>query len=47
LLGDPFHDETPRANVIHPVSLGLGFEQGVSSFLTLNDFKLEYGFCFR
>jgi hypothetical protein len=46
-LGDPFHDETPRANVIHPESLGQGFEQGVSSFLTPNEFKLEYGFCFK
>jgi hypothetical protein len=46
-LGDLFHDENPRANVIHPGSLGLGFDQGVSSFLTLNEFKLECGFCFR
>jgi hypothetical protein len=46
-LGDLFHDETPKANIIHPGSLGLGFTQGVSSFLTLNEFKLECGFCFR
>jgi hypothetical protein len=46
-LGNPFHDETPRANVIHPESLDLGFEQGVSSFLTPNEFKLECGFSFR
>jgi hypothetical protein len=46
-LGDLFRDETPRANIIHPGSLGLGFAQGVSPFLTLNEFKLEYGFCFR
>jgi hypothetical protein len=32
---------------MHPESLGLGFEQGVSSLLTLNESKLEYGFCFR
>jgi hypothetical protein len=46
-LGGPFHDETPRANSIHPESFGLGFEQGVSSLLTLNEFKLECGFRFR
>jgi hypothetical protein len=46
-LGGSFHDETPRANTIPPESLGLGFEQGVSSFLTLNESKLEYDFCFR
>jgi hypothetical protein len=46
-LDDPFHDETPRANVIHPEGLDLGFERGVSSFLTFNEFKLECGFCFR
>jgi hypothetical protein len=46
-LGDLFHDETPKANIIHPGSLGLGFAQGVSSFLTPNEFRLECGFCFR
>jgi hypothetical protein len=46
-LGGPFHDETPGANTIHPESLGLGFEQGVSSLLTFNKFKLECEFCFR
>jgi hypothetical protein len=39
-----FHDETSRANAIHPEGFGLGFEQGVSSLLTFNESKLEYGF---
>jgi hypothetical protein len=39
-----FHDETSRANAIHPAGFGLGFEQRVSAFLTLNGSKLEYGF---
>jgi hypothetical protein len=42
-----FCDETSGANIIHPGSLGLGFAQGVSSFLTLNEFKLECGFLFQ
>jgi hypothetical protein len=46
-LGNLFRDETSGANIIHPGSLGLGFVQEVSSFLTLNEFKLECGFCFR
>jgi hypothetical protein len=46
-LGNPFHDEAPGANVIHPEGPDLGFEQGASSFLTLNEFKLECGLCFR
>jgi hypothetical protein len=45
-LGNLFRDETSGANIIHPGSLGLGFAQGVSSFLTLNEFKLECGFLF-
>jgi hypothetical protein len=43
-LGNLFRDETSGTNVVHPGSLGLGFAQGVSSFLTLNEFKLECGF---
>jgi hypothetical protein len=43
-LIDLFHDETPRANLIHPGNLDLGFAQGVSSPLTPNGFKLECGF---
>jgi hypothetical protein len=39
-----FHAETSRANAIHPEGFGLGFEQGVSSLLTLNESKLGYGF---
>jgi hypothetical protein len=39
-LNDFFCDETSGANLIHPGSLGLGFARGVSSFLTLNEFKL-------
>jgi hypothetical protein len=35
------------ANIIHPGSLSPGFTQGVSSFLTLNEFKLECGFLFQ
>jgi hypothetical protein len=46
-LVSPFHDETPRAKVIHTEGPDLGFEQGVSSPLTLNEFKLECCFCFR
>jgi hypothetical protein len=46
-LSDFFCDETSGANIIHPGSLGLGFAQGVSSFLTLNEFKLECGFLFQ
>jgi hypothetical protein len=45
-LNDFFCDETSGANLIHPGSLGLGFAQGVSSFLTLNEFKLECDFLF-
>jgi hypothetical protein len=41
---DLFRDETPRANLIHPGNLDLGFAQGVSSFLTPNGFKFEYEF---
>jgi hypothetical protein len=40
-LNDFFCDETSGANLIHPGSLGLGFARGVSSFLILNEFKLE------
>jgi hypothetical protein len=36
-----FHDETPEANLVHPGSLGLGFDWGVSSSLTSNDFKFD------
>jgi hypothetical protein len=36
-----FRDETPGAKVVHIKGLNLGFEQGVSSFLTLNESKLE------
>jgi hypothetical protein len=39
-LNDFFCDETSGANLIHPGSLGLGFARGVSSFLTLDEFKL-------
>jgi hypothetical protein len=39
-LNDFFCDETSEANLIHPGNLGLGFARGVSSFLTLNEFKL-------
>jgi hypothetical protein len=46
-LNDFFCDETSGANIIHPGSLGLGFAQGVSSFLTLNEFKLECDFLFQ
>jgi hypothetical protein len=46
-LNDFFCDETPGANLIHPGSLGLGFARGVSSFLTLNEFKLEYDSLFQ
>jgi hypothetical protein len=46
-LGNLFRDETSGANIIHPGSLGLGFAQGVSSFLTLNELKLECGFLFQ
>jgi hypothetical protein len=46
-LNDFFCDETSGANLIHPGSLGLGFAQGVSSFLTLNEFKLECDFLFQ
>jgi hypothetical protein len=46
-LSDFFCDETSGANIIHPGSLGLGLAQGVSSFLTLNEFKLECGFLFQ
>jgi hypothetical protein len=42
-----FRDETSGANIVHSGSLGLVFAQGVSSFLTLNQFKLEYCFRFR
>jgi hypothetical protein len=42
-----FHDETPGAKVIHTEGPDQGFEQGVSSSLTLNEFKLECCFCFR
>jgi hypothetical protein len=41
---DLFRDETPRANLIHPGNLDLGFAQGVSSFLTPNGFKFECEF---
>jgi hypothetical protein len=46
-LDNLFRDETSGANIVHSGSLGLVFAQGVSSSLTLNQFKLEYGFCFR
>jgi hypothetical protein len=46
-LNDFFCDETPGANLIHPGSLGLGFARGVSLFLTLNKFKLEYDSLFQ
>jgi hypothetical protein len=42
-----FRDETSGANIVHSGSLVLVFAQGVSSFLTLNQFKLEYCFRFR
>jgi hypothetical protein len=42
-----FRDETSGANIVHSGSLGLVFAQGVSSFLTLNQFELEYCFRFR
>jgi hypothetical protein len=42
-----FHDETSKANIVHSGGLGLVFARGVSSFLTLNQFKLEYCFRFR
>jgi hypothetical protein len=42
-----FRDETSWANIVHSGSLGLVFAQGVSSFLTLNQFELEYCFRFR
>jgi hypothetical protein len=41
---DLFRDETPRANLIHPGNLDLGFAQGVSSFLTPNGFRFECEF---
>jgi hypothetical protein len=34
-------DETTEANLFHPRSLGLGFDWGVSSSLTSNDFKFD------
>jgi hypothetical protein len=40
-LVNPFRDETPGAKVAHTEGLNLGFEQGVSSLLTPNEFKLE------
>jgi hypothetical protein len=43
-LSDLFHDETPRANLIHPGNLDLGFAQGVSSSLTPDGFKFECEF---
>jgi hypothetical protein len=43
-LIDLFHDETPRANLIHPGNLDLVFALGVSSPLTSNGFKFECGF---
>jgi hypothetical protein len=46
-LDSLFRDETSGANIVHSGSLGLVFAQGVSSFLTLNQFKLEYCFRFR
>jgi hypothetical protein len=46
-LDSLFRDETSGANIVHSGSLGLVFAQGVSSFLTLSQFKLGYCFCFR
>jgi hypothetical protein len=43
-LVNPFRDETPGAKVVYTEGLNLGFKQGVSSFLTLNESKLEYVF---
>jgi hypothetical protein len=43
-LIDLFRDETPRANLIHPGNLDLGFAQGASSSLTPNGFKFECEF---
>jgi hypothetical protein len=42
-----FCEETPEVNLAHPDSLGLRFAWGVSSLLTLNDFKFECDSCFR
>jgi hypothetical protein len=46
-LNDFFYDETSGANLIHPGSLGLGFAQGVSSFLTLDEFNFGCDFLFQ
>jgi hypothetical protein len=46
-LDSLFRDETSGANIVHFGSLGLVFTQGVSSFLILNQFKLEYCVRFR
>jgi hypothetical protein len=42
-----FRDETPEANLVHPRSLGLGFNWGVSSSLTSNDFKFDCDSMFK